>query len=41
VIHAHHQDEGRQRSKIIIPDTAYGTNPASAALCGYRPVAVA
>jgi glycine dehydrogenase subunit 2 len=28
------------RSKIIIPDTAHGTNPASAALCGYRPVPV-
>ncbi len=41
VIHAHHQHQGHQRSKIIIPDTAHGTNPASAALCGYRPVAVA
>lgn len=41
VIHAHHEHQGRQRTKIIIPDTAHGTNPASAALCGYRPVAVA
>ncbi len=41
VIFAHHEYLGRQRSKIIIPDTAHGTNPASAALCGYRPVAVA
>lgn len=41
VIHAHHQHQGHQRAKIIIPDTAHGTNPASAALCGYRPVAVA
>ena len=27
-------------SKIIVPDTAHGTNPASAALCGFRPVPV-
>ncbi len=28
----------QQRSKIIIPDTAHGTNPASATLCGYKSV---
>ena len=41
LIYAYHEKQGRQRSKIIIPDTAHGTNPASAALCGYRPVPVA
>ncbi len=41
IFHAHHQSKGQRRSKIIVPDTAHGTNPASAALCGYRPVAVA
>ena len=41
VIHAHFKKNGDSRSKIIIPDTAHGTNPASAALCGYRPVAAA
>ena len=40
LIFAYHKSRGAQRSKIIIPDTAHGTNPASAALCGYRPVAV-
>ncbi|MGD2269392.1 MAG: aminomethyl-transferring glycine dehydrogenase subunit GcvPB [Desulfobacterales bacterium] len=40
LIHAYHKSKGSQRSKIIIPDTAHGTNPASAALCGYRPVPV-
>ncbi|UCH23046.1 MAG: aminomethyl-transferring glycine dehydrogenase subunit GcvPB [Deltaproteobacteria bacterium] len=40
LIHAYHKGKGSQRSKIIIPDTAHGTNPASAALCGYRPVPV-
>ena len=38
VIHAYHAKSGKQRSKIIIPDTAHGTNPASATLCGYESV---
>jgi len=38
MIHAWHAKNGRQRSKIIIPDTAHGTNPASATLCGYESV---
>ena len=41
IIYAFHKKQGMQRSKIIVPDTAHGTNPASAALCGYRPVPVA
>ena len=40
LIYAFHRKKGTQRSKIIVPDTAHGTNPASAALCGYRPVPV-
>ncbi len=35
MIYAYHAKSGKQRSKIIIPDTAHGTNPASASLCGY------
>jgi len=27
--------EGAQRRRIIVPDSAHGTNPASAAMCGY------
>jgi len=40
IIHAFHRARGAAPSKIIVPDTAHGTNPASAALCGYRPVPV-
>ena len=40
IIHAFHKKNGSVRSKIILPDTAHGTNPASVALCGYRPVSV-
>jgi glycine dehydrogenase subunit 2 len=35
---AYHKSRNSKRTKILIPDTAHGTNPASAALCGYRPV---
>ena len=35
---AYHRSHGSVRTKILIPDTAHGTNPASAALCGFRPV---
>jgi len=40
LIWAFHKDKGRNRTKIIVPDTAHGTNPASAALCGFRSVPV-
>ncbi|MGA1865069.1 MAG: aminomethyl-transferring glycine dehydrogenase subunit GcvPB, partial [bacterium] len=40
LIHAFHKSKGMQRSKIIVPDTAHGTNPASVTLCGYQPVLV-
>ena len=40
LIYAFHKSRGAQRSKIIVPDTAHGTNPASVALCGYCPVPV-
>ncbi len=40
IIHAFHKSQGRQPTKILVPDTAHGTNPASAALCGFKPVSV-
>lgn len=40
IFHAYHRKKGARRHKIIIPDTAHGTNPASAALCGFKPVTV-
>ena len=41
LIHGFLKSRNMNRTKIIIPDTAHGTNPASAALCGYRSVRVA
>jgi glycine dehydrogenase subunit 2 len=40
VIRAFHEAQGRSRRRIIIPDTAHGTNPASVVIAGYMPVAV-
>lgn len=40
MIHAWHTSKNMRPSKILLPDTAHGTNPASAALCGYSAVTV-
>ena len=40
IFHAYHTSKGAPRTKIIIPDSAHGTNPASAALCGFKTVPV-
>ena len=40
MIQAFHEDRGEARTEVLVPDSAHGTNPASAALCGYRVVEV-
>src|SRR5436305_1855404 len=35
MIRAYHESKGNPRKKILIPDSAHGTNPASAAISGY------
>jgi glycine dehydrogenase subunit 2 len=40
ICHAYHAHKGKPRSKILIPDTAHGTNPASASLCGFKSIPV-
>ncbi len=40
IIRSWHEDRGHARSKILIPASAHGTNPASAAFTGYRAVVV-
>ena len=40
LVRAYHQDRGTPRRKVLIPASAHGTNPASAALCGYDVVQV-
>jgi len=42
IIRAYHESrgDGAKRTKVIVPDSAHGTNPASAAFCGYKVVEV-
>ncbi|MCE5195568.1 MAG: aminomethyl-transferring glycine dehydrogenase subunit GcvPB [Negativicutes bacterium] len=42
MIKAYHQSKGQsKRNKIIVPDTAHGTNPASAAMAGFTVISIA
>ena len=40
VIDAYLKSKGQRRTKVLIPDTAHGTNPASASLCGFKSIPV-
>ncbi len=40
IFYAYHKSKGSTRTKILIPDTAHGTNPASASLCGFKSIPV-
>jgi glycine dehydrogenase subunit 2 len=40
MIQAYHQHRGESRTEVLVPDSAHGTNPASAALCGFKVVEV-
>src|ERR1700751_1931400 len=35
MVRAYHQSKGNPRKKVLIPDSAHGTNPATAAMVGY------
>jgi glycine dehydrogenase subunit 2 len=36
LIRAHFQSQGQARQKVLIPDSAHGTNPATAVIAGYE-----
>src|SRR5262249_53809499 len=38
MIRAYHHNRGRQPTKVLIPDSAHGTNPASCTLNGFQTV---
>jgi len=41
LIKAYHESRGdKKRTKVLVPTAAHGTNPASAALCGYEIVPI-
>ncbi len=36
IMAAYHRDRGNRKTTVLIPDSAHGTNPASAAIAGYQ-----
>lgn len=40
IMAAYHRDKGNKKSIVLAPDSAHGTNPASAAIAGYRVVTI-
>jgi glycine dehydrogenase subunit 2 len=40
VVKAYFDDIGQKRTKVLIPDTAHGTNPASVSMCGFDAVPI-
>ena len=40
MIRKYHQINGNKKTKVIIPDSAHGTNPATASMCGYQTIVV-
>ena len=40
IMAAYHRDKGNKKSIVLAPDSAHGTNPASAAIAGYRVVSI-
>ncbi len=40
IMAAYHADKGNKKTTVLIPDSAHGTNPASATIAGYKVVSV-
>jgi len=40
IMAAYHKDKGNKKTTVLIPDSAHGTNPASAAIAGYNVVSI-
>ncbi|PZE22169.1 glycine dehydrogenase subunit 2 [Paenibacillus xerothermodurans] len=40
MIRAYHESRGEHRTKVVVPDSSHGTNPASAAIAGFQTVTI-
>ncbi|HUV63972.1 MAG TPA: aminomethyl-transferring glycine dehydrogenase subunit GcvPB [Sedimentisphaerales bacterium] len=40
IMAAYHREQGNKKTTVLIPDSAHGTNPASAAIAGYRVISL-
>ncbi len=40
IVHEYHKNNGNDRTEVVLPDTAHGTNPATAAMLGYKTIEI-
>jgi len=40
IVKAYHRSRGEDRDEVIVPDSAHGTNPASAAMAGFKVIEI-
>jgi glycine dehydrogenase subunit 2 len=40
MVKAYHKQKGEVRTKVLVPDSAHGTNPASASVAGYETITI-
>ena len=40
MVKAYHEQKGETRTKVLVPDSAHGTNPASASVAGFETVTI-
>jgi len=40
IVRAYHESNGEERNEVIVPDSAHGTNPASARMAGFEVVEI-
>ncbi len=40
IISAYHESRGERRTKVLAPDSAHGTNPASCSMCGRESISI-
>lgn len=40
MVKAYHEQKGEKRTKVLVPDSAHGTNPASATVAGFKTVTI-
>ena len=40
MVKAYHAQKGETRTKVLVPDSAHGTNPASAAVAGFETITI-
>jgi glycine dehydrogenase subunit 2 len=40
MVKAYHEQKGEKRTKVLVPDSAHGTNPASATVAGFETITI-